>query len=214
MTQACDPLSLAPRGVCVCVCVCVCVRVRVARGQVSGDLRLWIPGEQARAGEAGQVRHLAAAAWQGLWSATPSQPPALRIHAPPLSSAPVSRAASFFLPARACYTAASLTRARCCSRRSPPHVCVCVCVCARARARISQGAICEKMRGYLRLECSECNKFFTSEADRLRHTVCRPPCPCLSCVALRPCPHARESACLHGRDVSLSPPPILLPARP
>lgn len=36
-----------------------------------------------------------------------------------------------------------------------------------------KGAICEKMRGYLRLECSECNKFFTSEADRLRHTASR-----------------------------------------
>ena len=212
VTQACDPLSLAPRGVCVCVCVCVCA---CACGAGAGQRR----PTSLDSGRAGTGRRS--------WTSSPSRScrVARSVVRNPLATARFAhpRAAPFLrpcvpcrllLPACACLLHCCVSHTR--TLLLPPLASACVCVCARARARarISQGAICEKMRGYLRLECSECNKFFTSEADRLRHTVCRPPCPCLSCVALRPCPRARESACLHGRDVSLSPPPILLPARP
>ena len=36
-----------------------------------------------------------------------------------------------------------------------------------------KGGICEKMRIYLPFQCLDCNKYFTSEADMLRHRMSR-----------------------------------------
>ena len=203
VTQACDPLSLAPRGVCVCVCVCAC-----ACGAGAGQRR----PTSLDSGRAGTGRRS--------WTSSPSRScrVARSVVRNPLATARFAhpRAAPFLrpcvpcrllLPACACLLHCCVSHTR--TLLLPPlaSACVCVCVCVRARARAS-------LRGRSVRRCAatcDWNAASATSSSPRRLTACATRSAVLRVRAFRAsrCVHVRmhARARVYTGETSLSLPP-------